>query len=568
MARALKKYFNQYGFQLFIFGAGLLVYFNSLFNEFVWEDLSLIISDPMGHSFNIFSPENSFNLEGQFRPVTALYSAIAYTFFGESPFFYHLIQVCMHIANTILIFTLFSKFLKKHISLFVSLLFLIHPLNVESVSYIGSYNTPLFVLFGLSALLINTSDNFRSRLFPLFIMLLGSVFSKETGMLFLIIIPLYSFLFKRKHVLYSAMISVCVLVVYIVTKILAGVQLAPSYPAPISQLPAGQRFISIPAVLLYYIKIFFLPVQFAVYQRWVISSPTVEGFIIPVLLILISIAVLIISGIYVIKIEKRMFSVYLFFLIWFIAGMLLHSQIIPLNLTVSDHWFYFPMIGLCGLIGLLIQVLNIEKQRYKRLIFTAAVLLILVFSIRTIVRNSNWHNNMTLFTHDSQVMDNYLLEDFLGTEFFYRKQYQQSLEHYYKTLRLYPREDAYLSIATVYKYSGNFGEAKEFYNRAIKNQKNYLLDSYRNLSAVMLIDDPPEQSKEFITNALKKYPDDNRLWAYYSLAEYKLDNHAEALIASEKAKNIKSDALTEYVYSAIMQNQSIDSNYVLFPDDQ
>ncbi|MGH7202907.1 MAG: hypothetical protein ACREHC_00510, partial [Candidatus Levyibacteriota bacterium] len=61
---------------------GFIVYYNSLFNGFVWEDKSLIVYNSTGHLFNIFSANNSFNHGGQFRPIAALYSAIAFAFFS------------------------------------------------------------------------------------------------------------------------------------------------------------------------------------------------------------------------------------------------------------------------------------------------------------------------------------------------------------------------------------------------------------------------------------------------------------------------------------------------------
>src|SRR6185437_8626763 len=112
---------------------GLIVYFNSLLNGFVWEDQTLIINNINGHSFNIFDLKNTANQGLQFRPFTALIIAILYSIFNNTAFFYHLTQLVLHVGTTILLFFLFKKFFTKTLSFFLSLLFLIHPINTDSV---------------------------------------------------------------------------------------------------------------------------------------------------------------------------------------------------------------------------------------------------------------------------------------------------------------------------------------------------------------------------------------------------------------------------------------------------
>src|SRR3989304_819067 len=41
----------------------------------------------------------------------------------------------------------------------------------------------------------------------------------------------------------------------------------------------------------------------------------------------------------------------LFFLVWLWLGLGLHLHILALETTLTDRWFYFPQIGLLGIIG-------------------------------------------------------------------------------------------------------------------------------------------------------------------------------------------------------------------------
>src|SRR6266700_1705615 len=74
----------------------------------------------------------------------------------------------------------------------------VHPINVESVAYIGA-GTPseLYFLPGISAFLLAHRKNVPGKKFMLIIgLLLVSVLAKETGFLFLFLIVIYRHLFK------------------------------------------------------------------------------------------------------------------------------------------------------------------------------------------------------------------------------------------------------------------------------------------------------------------------------------------------------------------------------------
>jgi hypothetical protein len=175
-----------------------------LFNYFVWDDFSYIIFNPDIHTINLLSllKANSYNHVGQYRAFTALYFALLYAIFTNSSFFYHVIQLCMHVVNTILVFYLFKKFFSQTISFFLSLVFLVHPLQVESVSFISASDNPLFFLFGIGAILLTFKKTIPVKMAVVIaILLFISLLTKETGIGFVFLTVLIAVLFQRKSVL-------------------------------------------------------------------------------------------------------------------------------------------------------------------------------------------------------------------------------------------------------------------------------------------------------------------------------------------------------------------------------
>ena len=56
----------------------------------------------------------------------------------------------------------------------------------------------------------------------------------------------------------------------------------------------------------------------------------------------------------------------------------LHMQLIPLDLTVADRWFYFTMVGVLGLIGVIIQEFGLTAIKKKNTGVQVLILVILL----------------------------------------------------------------------------------------------------------------------------------------------------------------------------------------------
>src|SRR6266480_264319 len=90
---------------------GFLVFFNMLFNDFVWDDKTYILNNPQTHQINFLLSfgKNIFNDVGQYRPIPATYFSFLYRLFGDTSFFYHLLQLLLHITCTVFVYLIFRK---------------------------------------------------------------------------------------------------------------------------------------------------------------------------------------------------------------------------------------------------------------------------------------------------------------------------------------------------------------------------------------------------------------------------------------------------------------------------
>src|SRR5476651_1982368 len=92
---------------------GLIIYFPALFNGFVGDDYQQIVNNTQIHSLTNFphyftgstyESGGADRITGLFyRPLMLTSFAILYSLFGVNPLPFHLLQVLLHIANTILL---------------------------------------------------------------------------------------------------------------------------------------------------------------------------------------------------------------------------------------------------------------------------------------------------------------------------------------------------------------------------------------------------------------------------------------------------------------------------------
>ena len=149
---------------------GLGIYANSFQNEFIWDDDDSIVNNIYIQDFHYFPKYFSENLiagSGQttnyWRPVLLISFALDYKIFNLNPLGYHLTNTLLHILVAILgfflIYTLSQK--KFLLSYLPALLFLVHPLQTEAITYIAGRADPLSSVFALLTLIFYV--NFRNK---------------------------------------------------------------------------------------------------------------------------------------------------------------------------------------------------------------------------------------------------------------------------------------------------------------------------------------------------------------------------------------------------------------------
>lgn len=131
-------------------------------------------------------------------PVSVILEKLLYHFFQTNYFVFHLINVLLHALNGFLLFKLLGKF-NFPFPRFIALLFLIHPSNVISVSWMVQLKTVICFTFGIMSCLFLLKSSDKKYFYLLaWIFFALSVLSKAASMPLALLLAFYIWKTREK----------------------------------------------------------------------------------------------------------------------------------------------------------------------------------------------------------------------------------------------------------------------------------------------------------------------------------------------------------------------------------
>lgn len=485
--------------------AALLAYANTFRGEFVWDDVSSVllhehVKDP-SQFFQLFREDQHAFGRGQgnfYRPLVAASFMLDYALSKPaagaelSPFLFHATNIFWHAAAAVLLFALLARLsAPRAVQVVAPLLYVVHPLHTEAVSYISGRADMMSAAFMYGGLFLAAGEPVRwgrrvAQVLLVAVCFVGALLSKESAFIFPVLAGLLIFrpvagvegklrAYARRSAPFFA--SVAILVVYGVlrtTVLHFGTQAAPD-------TGLGRRLVEMLQAYALYGRLLVVPT--GLHMERTLDGAGVLTALAGALLLAGTVVLAVVSW-------RRGYRRASLGLIWFLASWLPISGIFPLNAPMAEHWMYVPMAGLIwAATELLYAGARPAKARYG--LAGAAFAAGLLFLGLTVNRNRDWHDNESIFLatleqnpHSTRVQYNLAVtyEDLLGNPSAARRHYEAVIDTYREKKRgmlgggketFYDEElESHLSLGRIYADRRQFNEAAEHFSTVMRVEPN------------------------------------------------------------------------------------------------
>ena len=407
----------------------LIAYSNSINNAFVSDDVQAILLNPNIQNFGHLISLPAYL--GQ-----DLSNFFIYKFFGANPAPYRLFNIFFHILNSCLIYTLLKLLKKKKIAFFAACIFAVHPVFVESVTWISGGGHSRYATFFLLSFIfyIRSSKNIKQYILSISafaVALLINIKAISLPLVFLLYESMKGTLRQNwgKSLIYFLLsIAMLALVTSNPANILSGPSNDVRPALALSFNLQDNVFLRIPYAIYSYITLFAFPVNLTFFHLgWIYSW---YEYLIIVLVFLLYCG----SIVYFFKKNRFIF----FWLVFFIIPVLPMLTPVRVSWIVAERYAYISGLAFAVLVAMSIQKI-ISFPRFKIFGYVLFVVLITALTLRTVARNNEWKSETSFWEATARVsFDSYRAFNDLGNIYLRNQKYQKAEDAYAKSLSINP----------------------------------------------------------------------------------------------------------------------------------
>ena len=447
----------------------LAVYGRILGHEFIlsWDDYYYVVSNEAIKEItwaNIRAVFSSYYL-GNYAPVQMLSYMLDFAIWGLDPGGFLLTNLLIHLASGLLVYRLFLHLHKSCYPAAVgALVFLTHPLQVETVAWVSQRKSLLAMLFFLASWHCYRCyrENGCAKAYYywgalVFFLLAG--FSKSVVVFLPLVLLLSDYALPIDVMQHRWLNKIPFFAISLLLTLVTVFSQQPddatwwsSSAGGISAYHGGSAlatFFTMLPVLCRYLWLLLWPVDLSI----IYENPIYTTLSPPVFLAAACLLALAAISAWLCRGERRA----AFWAGFYITALLPVAQIIPIVTLMNDRYLYFPMIGVAGVVSLAFAKADRSFGLGSRI---AAALLIALLAILSFNRAGVWRDDLTLWEDavkkspgSAQVWQN------LGVSLQAAGRKEEAINALEQSLFITPRDTVFYSVANVYKEIGDYPAA-------------------------------------------------------------------------------------------------------------
>ena len=515
---------------------------NPYIRDLSWDGIYKIFSRP---------------IVGDYFPLQILTYALDYQIWHMQPFGYHLHNVMLHFLNAVLVFFLLKKvFSNLWVSFFAALLFGLHPVNVESVTWVAERKNVLSMAFLLLSFLsylyyLGEEKGVRRRIYylsALFLLLLG-LLAKVSAVVLPILFLLYDCCFQRRKkwemirdkipfFFLAGLFSMITWWIHHTLHHPPGFHGGSPYTNFLAMMNAFVEYIIYIIAPFYLDHFYWTPIPRSISERQVLLS-------------LAAIFLIVLLAWQSFKKDR----IFFFCFGWFFISLLPVLNIVPLSILRADRYMYLPAIGFFYLVSSWLW--KIKQGEYKRLRLSVFLFCSFViacsYAFLTIERNKLWKDPIIFWKESLKKFPQSIYPyKVIGHMYVDRGNYDQAISYFRAGLGQEPNDvDLLNGLARAYKNKKDLKGAEDLLIQVIRLRP---MDSvaYNNLGMVYFEKGEREEARSYMQKALERNPQSVPAYSNLGLIFCSLNLWEEAIGQFEKAIEISPCSIEPYLNLALI----------------
>ncbi len=453
---------------------------------------------------------------GNWHPLTLWSHMLDVSLFGLRAGGHHLTSLFLHLINAFLVFTWCRRITARlGISLLVTLLFALHPLNVEPVVWVAQRKSLLSFTFGFSALIFYDEwiKTKRASFFSVAVVtFLMSLMSKATFITLPVLILLLDIWpYGRSRLWHSdrsssrsgstlKTLSFEKIPFFLLSTLIGLLTISLQHSAhameALQDLTLGQRVGHAGISLWLYLGKALYPTDLCAHYK----HPS--GW--PVWVYLFSSGALILTAKVVWKVRKS-HPWLLVGSLWFVISFIPMIGIVQVgSQSLADRYFYLPSIGL--FLSLAVSLAHIADKGAKEFLGALGIsigVIVLFLGGLSWFQIENWRDSTAMYQQALRVdKENPLMHSNFGNVLRGKKLYAESLEHFKAALTLEPNyPEAKNNLGVTLMDMNRLAEAKTYFEEALRLSPSYST-AHSNLGYVLLRQGDKETAQNHFEEAL------------------------------------------------------------------
>lgn len=415
-----------------------ILYGNTIPNDYSFDDIYVTNNREVQDGFSAIPKlfvslygnmmEDGKPLKFGYRPIVKTSFAIEYGFFGRNPHISHFLNILFYLLTLFLLFKILQKLLRNYhylLPLIITLLFAAHPAHTEVVSSLKNRDELFSFLGGIGTLylflLYFKNSKLKYAFAGLLVFIIGFL-SKPTITTFIPLYPIVLYFFLKPKTGKVLFFLLGIAVVAYLANVVPRLYLDRPYrPVQFIENPLfyedfwTKAATGMTIIWFYFTKLIF-PHPLSVYYGFNMV-PVVHWDEWKVWVSLIVHLALFVIALFQLK-DKKLLG---FGLLVYLISVGVFSNIFKIAMgIIADRFMYIPSLGFVIVLAWAIYKLaktrpedrNLQSKQINRIILMLVIVLI-PYSGKTIIRNSQWDNQVTLLKADIDHLQNSAKTNFI-----------------------------------------------------------------------------------------------------------------------------------------------------------